>query len=144
MFKLFRFSESLGESNGKKWSQIWKIMLIMGVKSQKQKKVRFFLYLFSLFQRLFNPISQSPMSKLFRILEPLGKSNGEKWSQIQKLLPIKGVKSLCKKSLLLPNFALLASFFGIGATICIGWEMLCLPYAGFLKQDIELLPKSNP
>ena len=29
------------------------------------------------------------------------------------------------------NFALLAGFFGIGATIRIGQEMLCLQYAGF-------------
>ena len=31
------------------------------------------------------------------------------------------------------NFASLAGFFGIGATIRIGREMHCLPYAGFLK-----------
>ena len=29
------------------------------------------------------------------------------------------------------NFALLAGFFGIGATIRTGREMFCLPYAGF-------------
>ena len=29
------------------------------------------------------------------------------------------------------NFAILAGFFGIGATIRIGREMRCLPYAGF-------------
>ena len=36
-----------------------------------------------------------------------------------------------KKFVFSLNFALLAGFFGIGATIRIGREMLCLPYAGF-------------
>ena len=39
MSKLFRFSESLGKSNGKKWSQIWKLLL--GVKSRRKKKLVF-------------------------------------------------------------------------------------------------------
>ena len=30
MSQLFRFSESLGKSNGKKWSQIWKLFRIKG------------------------------------------------------------------------------------------------------------------
>ena len=37
-----------------------------------------------------------------------------------------------KNCISLANFALLAGFFGISATICIGQEMLCLPYEGFL------------
>ena len=36
-----------------------------------------------------------------------------------------------KKVCFSANFALLAGFFGIGATIRIGREILCLPYAGF-------------
>ena len=55
----------------------------------------FLLLLFlTLFKGLFAPTSQSQMFKLFRFLESLGKSNGKKWSQIWKLLLIKGVK--CK------------------------------------------------
>ena len=38
---LFRFSESLGKSNGKKWSQIIKLLLINGVKSPCKKVVFF-------------------------------------------------------------------------------------------------------
>ena len=53
----------------------------------------FFLNLFTPFKRLFACTFQSQMSHLFRFLEPLGKSNGKKWSQILKLLLIKGVKS---------------------------------------------------
>ena len=49
------------------------------------------------FNSLFAPISQSPMSKLIRFLESLGKSNGKTWSQIWTLLLIKSVKSLHKK-----------------------------------------------
>ena len=37
MYKLFRFSETLEKSNGKKWSQIGKFLLINGVKSCDKK-----------------------------------------------------------------------------------------------------------
>ena len=39
-----------------------------------------------------------------------------------------------KKKCFSANFALLAGFFGIGATIRIGREILCLPYAGFFQK----------
>ena len=50
----------------------------------------------------------------------------------------KGGKIAAQKKfvLFLANFALLAGFFGISATIGIGQEMLCLPYAEFLTIDI--------
>ena len=35
------------------------------------------------------------------------------------------------------NFALLAGFFGIGAAIGIGQEMLCLPFVGFFKNVVQ-------
>ena len=54
-------------------SQIWKLLLIGGVKSD-------FFHLFTPFKRFFAPTSQSPMSKLFRFSESFGKSNGKKWS----------------------------------------------------------------
>ena len=34
----FQILESLGKSNGKNWSQIWKLWLIKGVKSPRRKK----------------------------------------------------------------------------------------------------------
>ena len=58
------------------------------------------------FKHLFSPTSQSGKSKNFRDSESFGKSNGKKWSQIWKLLLIKSVKSPCKKTLFLANFAL--------------------------------------
>ena len=49
MSKLFRFSESLGKTNGKKWSQIWIILLIKGVKPPRNFFFIFFFYLFIFF-----------------------------------------------------------------------------------------------
>ena len=52
---------------------------------------------------------------------------------LQKTFAYKGCKITAQKNLLFSaNFALIADFFfGIGATIRIGQELLCLPYAGF-------------
>ena len=109
MFKMFIDSEFLGKSNGKKWSQIWKLLLIKGVKLPRKKNwflgdfcltEQDFLVLVFLtpFNGLCAPTSRSPIYKLFRFLESLGKSNGKKWSHIWKLLLIKGVKLPRKKS----------------------------------------------
>ena len=63
--KLFRFSESLWKSNGKKWSQIWPLLLIQCAKLRQQKKFpRDFFYLYTLFKPLFVPSSQNSMFKL--------------------------------------------------------------------------------
>ena len=79
MSKISIYSESLVKSNGKKWSQIWKLLLIKGVKLPQQKKFfTDFFYLVNPFKRLFAPTSEGPMSKLFRFLESLGKSNRRK------------------------------------------------------------------
>ena len=53
----------------------------------------------------------------------------------------RGCKIAAKKKVcFLVNFALLAGFFCIIATIRIGREMLCLPYAGFfLLHMVELI-----
>ena len=94
MTKNFRDSESLGKSNGKKWSQIYQLLLIKGVKSPRKKKFVFranfallsWIFLVSVFLTPFNglcaPTSGSPMSKLFLFSESFWKSNGKKWSQI--------------------------------------------------------------
>ena len=63
------------------------------------------------FKGLFAPTSWSQMSKVFRIVESLGKSNGKKWSQIWNFLLIKGVKSLHKKNCSWANFATLSKIF---------------------------------
>ena len=102
--QLFRYSESLGKSNGKKWFQIWTLLLKNGVKSPRRKNLFtfFFFHLFTPFKRLFVPISRSPMSKLFWYSESLKKSNGKKWSQIWTFLLKNGVKlPLRKKSFFL-------------------------------------------
>ena len=38
MSNIFRDSKSLGEKNGKKWSQIWKLFFEIGLKLPKKKK----------------------------------------------------------------------------------------------------------
>ena len=57
--------------------------------------------------------------------------------RFKKLLLIKGVKLPHKKVSFLANFALLAGFFVIGATIRIGREMIYFPYAGFCKKNMK-------
>ena len=61
-------------------------------------------FLFTPFKHLFAPTSWSPMSKLFRYSESLGKSNGKMWCQIWKLLFIKIVKSPRQKKFFPNNF----------------------------------------
>ena len=64
------------------------------------------------FKHLFAPTSWNRLSKIFRDSESLGKSNKKKWSQIWKLLLIKGVKSPRRKKFFGgPNFALLSRIF---------------------------------
>ena len=67
--------ESLGKSNEKKWSQIWKLLIKKGFKIVAQKKISFRAYFISLsrivlvlvfltlFNALFATTSQSLMSK---------------------------------------------------------------------------------
>ena len=45
MSNIFRDSESLGKSNGKKWSNIWTSLFRSGLKSPRKKKVFFLLIL---------------------------------------------------------------------------------------------------
>ena len=77
-----------------------------GCKVAAAKKVFFtdFFYLFTLYKSLFAPTFRSPMSKLFKFLESLGKNNEKKWSQILKLLLTKGVKSPWRKKFFLQIF----------------------------------------
>ena len=45
MSNIFRDSESLGKSNGKKWSHIWTFLFGSGLKSPRKKKLVFLLIL---------------------------------------------------------------------------------------------------
>ena len=137
--QIFRGSESLGENNEKKWSQMWTFLLKNGLKSPRRKKLFYrFFPLLTPFKCLFAPLYQSQLSRFYIIFfKSLRKTNRKKWSQIWILMPIKGVKLPRKKKRILTNVALLAGFFwqdffGIDDTIRIGQEMLFLPYAGFL------------
>ena len=58
------------------------------------------------FKRLFAPTSRSRMSKIFRDSEPLGKSNGKKWSHIWTFLFGSGLKLPRKQKVFLCRFCL--------------------------------------
>ena len=57
-----------------------------------------FCHLFTPVKGLFSPFPEVQCPISFRYLESLGKSNGKKWSQIVKLLLIKGLHLPRKKS----------------------------------------------
>ena len=135
----------MGKSNGKKWSQIWTFMFENCRKSPRKKKI-FFLTFFTFevpFNGLFSPTSRSWMSNIFKDSESLGKSNGKKWSNIWTFLFGSGLKSPQKKKFFFCWFCLGPPSYGIGATIRIGREMLCLPYAGFFILILYPTPWSN-
>ena len=77
-----------------------KFLFKNGVKSPRQKKVFFFLRIFvicSLRFKVFLPPLPEVQCQFFFFLESLEKSFGKKWSQIVKLLLMKGLKLPCKK-----------------------------------------------
>ena len=87
MSNIFRDSESLGESNGKKWSQIWTFLF------EKLSKIAtqiFFSSLFSLLRyhlRVFLPPLPKVGCPIFlEIQNPWGKSSGKKWCPIWTFL----------------------------------------------------------
>ena len=102
MSTIFKDSESFGKKNGNKWSLIWQLLLMKG-EIAAQKKVgfganfallsRIFWYqCFSFRLTVFFPPPLEVQCKKKWLSEYLGKINGKKWSQIEKLLLIKGVK----------------------------------------------------
>ena len=112
MSKIFKDTESLGKSNGKKWSLMLTFLLKKCLKCRSEIFFDVFLFpLITTFKRFFVPTSQRPMSKLFKFSQFLGKTNGKKWSQIQILLVIKGIKSPRKKSLIFDKFCLTSRIF---------------------------------
>ena len=118
MSNIFTDSESLGKSNGKKWSQIWTFLFENCRKSRHKKKFFFSTFftfsqsssVFGLFNGLFAPTFQSRMSNIFTDSEFLGKSNGKKWSQIWTFLFENCRKSRHKKKFFFLHFFLI--FFG--------------------------------
>ena len=125
---------------------VWKLSKIAS-----EKKVFFlhFIHFFYLlrfsvfFNGLFAPTYRSGMSNIFRDSESLGKSNEKKWSNIWTFLFGSGLKSPRKKKKNFCWFCLGPPSYGIGATIRIGREMLCLPYAGFFFLNIREYKKHN-
>ena len=139
MSNIFRDSESLGKSNGKKWSQIWTFLFENCLKSPRKKNS--FSSLFFTFEVPFNgcfvPTSQSRMSNIFRDSESLGKSNGKKWSHIWTFLFQNCLKSPRKKSFFsLTFFTFEVPFNGLFAPIS-------RSRMSNIFRDFESLRKSN-
>ena len=108
MSNIFRDSEFLGKSNGKKWSQLWTFLFENCLKSPRKKKF-FFPHFFTFevpFNGLFAPTSRNRMSNIFRDSESLRKSNGKKWSNIWTFLFGSGLKSHHKKKFFFAEFDL--------------------------------------
>ena len=63
MSKLLEFSESWGKNNWKKWCKIWKLLLLKGVKSVRQKNSFFFTFFFFSCSLRLNVFS-SPLHKV--------------------------------------------------------------------------------
>ena len=135
------FGNPWGKSNGKKWYQIWTLLLIKGVKAPRQKSFFFFFKDFFICLPCLNvfltPLHEVQYPNFSIFLEFLGKSNENKWSLIGKLMLIQVVKTRRRKKIVFwPILPYKQDCFGICATIPIGQEMLCLLYAGFLTDPV--------
>ena len=77
---------------------------------------------------------------MMAVIDEIKKERKEVVSDLKTLAYKECKIAACKKFNFSANFALLAGFFGIGATIRIGREMVCLPCAGFFTYIILVLP----
>ena len=110
MSNIFRDSESLGKSNGKKWSHIQTFLFGSGLKSPRKKKFFFCWFCGPVsVRRLYND-----MRRLYWDMRRLY------WYDA---VILRLVLDDFSRLLILQNF--------IGPTIRIGREIRCLPYAGF-------------
>ena len=130
MSKIFRYAESLGKSNKKKWSQIWTFLFGSGLKARPKKKLFFLLILpYKTCWKPRFPMDERPLVKgyitTFSIYLDVFECLRFGWS-----LPLKKKKGFL--GILGPPYR------GIGATISIGREMICLPYAGFFVKIFNL------
>ena len=149
MSKVFRDSESLGKSAGKKWSQNWTFLLGSGLKSSRKKKFFFADFLSTWFQNWVHQHNNICVGSL----------NFDHWCTLNlisslpglSLVKAPGVKIGCINTIflvlehsILTLGALLTYYLAdtshvitsqashcIGATNCIGREIRCIPYAGF-------------
>ena len=66
--KLFRFSKSLGKSNEKRWSQIWILLLIKGVKLQRNKRLIFNKFCLTIRIVLVSVLLSASVERFFLVL----------------------------------------------------------------------------
>ena len=131
MFNIFRDSESLGKSIGKKWSQIWTFLFENCRKSPRKKK--FFSHFFTFevpFNGLLPALPEVGCPKFLELRNPWGKVMERSGLTFEHFVS-KWSKIAAQKKVFLCWFCLGPPSYGIGATIRIGQEMLCLLYAEF-------------
>ena len=122
MSNIFRDSESLGKSNGKKWSHIWTFLFENCLKSSRKKKF-FFADFAGLFQWGGYITTWGGYIEIWGGYKTTWGGYIEIWG---------GYIWCGFWGILGPPS------YGIGDTICIGREMLCLPYAGFFGPNLFL------
>ena len=125
MSNIFRDTESLGKSKGKKWSQIWTFLCGKSLKSPRKKKIVFLLILpYKTCWKPRFPMDERPLVEGY--IANFGLS-----LDIFEFLRFGWFFLFFKKFGFLGILG--PPYCGIGATIRIGREILCLPYAGFFS-----------
>ena len=108
-------SESLGESCGKKWSQIGTFLLKNCLKSPRQKKlITDFFHLFTFevpLKRLFAPLPKVRCPNFLEIGNPSGKVMESRWSQIWIFLLKRGLNLPRQKKFLNHFFFFICSLY---------------------------------
>ena len=139
MSNIVRDSESLGKSNGKKWSQIWTFLFENCLKSPRKKSFFFsvFFGFWSFLTVFLPPLSEVGCPIFLEIRNPWGKVM-ERSGLIFEHFFWKLSKIAAQKKVFFCWFCLGPPSYGIGATIRIGRELLCLPYAGFFSFTFSL------
>ena len=124
MSKNFKDSESFVKSNGKKWSQIWTFLFGSGLKSPRKKSLCFCLFCRkkTCWEPSF-PMDERPLVEGYIANFDIFISRRFWTFAFWMIFSVKKKEGFL--AILGPPYR------GIGATILIGWEMLCLPYAGF-------------
>ena len=112
--------EFLGKSNGKKWPYIWKLLLIKGVKLQRI--YFFFLFFFDKLRLKYSLIIKSILQGSGGYTARIRRFYNKDYEVIQQGYTTRIMR-------------LLAGIFVISVNIRIGWDMLCLPYAGFFSSS---------
>ena len=125
MSKLVKFLESLGKSIKKKWSQIWKRLLLKGVKSLSQKSF-FFCQILPYYQDFLVLVALSASVKRCFVSHMV-----DFFYQFNKILHTGDTESTEKKNYWKRFFLKFKHFFGGGPTfLLLGVQIFIYKYFG--------------